>query len=277
MPVGIREVCGRCIDEKNLFEEGLYGFYYKDRLRDAIHAFKFSGRKDVGRYLVRLAEKKIAAFSAKFDSIIPLPVTEKRLRERGFNQSFILAEEISRMTGKPVHHSTLRKIKETKDQYAPQKTREGKTSEEHFLLPILSTSREKGCFLSMISIQPVKPHEEPPVSFTGEKLQASCSLLSHEHHERKLLSIIGCLVLIMVLAVFALLLNLSTIGPYVVKKITGGEVAVNKFDYSLDGGRLVFKLSDLSMKGNLQGTVKDSMFLQISQVGPLEEHHYCRF
>lgn len=67
---------------------------------------------------------------------------------------------------------------------------------------------------------------------------------------------IGCLVLIMVLAVFVLLLNLSTIGPYVVKKITGGEVAVNKFDYSLDGGRLVFKLSDLSMNGNLQGTVK---------------------
>jgi len=74
--------------------------------------------------------------------------------------------------------------------------------------------------------------------------------------KRKLLSIIGCLVLIMVLAVFALLLNLSTIGPYVVKKITGGEVAVNKFDYSFDGGRLVFKLSDLSMKGNLQGTIK---------------------
>ncbi len=134
MPVGIREVCGRCIDEKNLFEEGLYGFYYKDRLRDAIHAFKFSGRKDVGRYLVRLAEKKIAAFSAKFDSIIPLPVTEKRLRERGFNQSFILAEEISRMTGKPVHHSTLRKIKETKDQYALSKNERRKNIRGAFSL-----------------------------------------------------------------------------------------------------------------------------------------------
>jgi len=73
---------------------------------------------------------------------------------------------------------------------------------------------------------------------------------------RKLLSIIGGLALIAVLAVFVLLMNLSTIGPYVVKKITGGEVAVNKFNYSFDGGRLVFKLSDLSIKGNLQGTVK---------------------
>ena len=121
MPVGIRKVCGRCIDEKNLFQEGLYGFYYENRLRDAIHSFKFSGRKDVGRHLVGLVEKKITSFSPRFDCIIPLPVTEKRLRERGFNQSFILAEEISRMTGKPIHHSILCKTKETKDQYTLSK------------------------------------------------------------------------------------------------------------------------------------------------------------
>ncbi|HNY70208.1 MAG TPA: ComF family protein [Syntrophorhabdus sp.] len=117
MPVGIRKACGRCIAEKNMFAEGLYGFYYENRLRDAMHAFKFSGRKDVGRCLVGLVEEKISAFSDKFDCIIPIPVTEKRLRERGFNQSFILAEEIARMTGRPVLHSMLRKTKETKDQY----------------------------------------------------------------------------------------------------------------------------------------------------------------
>jgi competence protein ComFC len=117
MPVGIRSVCGKCLDEKNLFEEGLYGFYYENRLRDAIHSFKFSGRKDVGKHLVGLVEKRITAFSYRFDCIIPLPVTEKRLKERGFNQSFILAEEISRMTGKPVYHSVLIKTKETRDQY----------------------------------------------------------------------------------------------------------------------------------------------------------------
>jgi ComF family protein len=118
MPVGIRSVCGKCLSEKNGFEEGLYGFYYENRLRDAIHSFKFSGRKDVGKHLVGLVEKKITAFSPKFDCIIPLPVTEKRLRERGFNQSFILAQEISQMTGKPVYHSYLHKTKDTKDQYA---------------------------------------------------------------------------------------------------------------------------------------------------------------
>jgi ComF family protein len=118
MPVGIRSICGKCLGEKNLFEEGLYGFYYENKLRDAIHSFKFSGRKDVGKHLICLIEERIVAFSARFDCIIPLPVTEKRLRERGFNQSFIIAEEISRMAGKSLYHSILHKTKETRDQYA---------------------------------------------------------------------------------------------------------------------------------------------------------------
>jgi len=73
---------------------------------------------------------------------------------------------------------------------------------------------------------------------------------------KKLLYIIGGLILFIVLAVFILLTNLSTIGPHVVKKVTGGEVAVNKFDYRFDSGKIALKLSDLTIKGNLKGTVK---------------------
>lgn len=121
MPLGIRKLCGRCLDKKRLFHEGLYGFYYENRLREAIHSFKFSGRKDVGRRLVRLVESKIVAFAHQFNCIIPLPVTDKRLRQRGFNQSYILAEEISGMTGRPIFHSILLKTRETKDQYTLSK------------------------------------------------------------------------------------------------------------------------------------------------------------
>ncbi len=99
------------------FYEGFYGFYFENRLRDALHAFKFQGRKDVGRCLVALTRSRVERLSEKFDAIIPIPVTEKRLRERGFNQSFIIAEEISAITGKPVYHSVLFKTKETRDQY----------------------------------------------------------------------------------------------------------------------------------------------------------------
>jgi ComF family protein len=99
------------------FEEGYYGFYFEGNLREAIHAFKFKGRKEVGRYLVKLIADKINSISERFDVIIPIPVTEKRLKERGFNQSFIIAEEIGRITGSPVYPSILYKRRDTEDQF----------------------------------------------------------------------------------------------------------------------------------------------------------------
>lgn len=134
LPVGAKSVCGKCLDDKNLFDEGIYGFYYENRLRDAIHSFKFSGRKDVGRHLIGLVAKKITVRSSRFDCIVPLPVTEKRLKERGFNQSFIISEEISKMTGKPVCHSALLKTKDTLDQYSLSKDERKKNVKNAFSL-----------------------------------------------------------------------------------------------------------------------------------------------
>lgn len=116
--LGKKAVCGECIQKDRGFREGYYGFYFENKLREAIHAFKFHGRKDVGKHLVHLIKGKIVSFSGSFDCIIPMPVTEKRLKERGFNQSFIIGEEISKITGKPLYYSVLYKAKDTMDQYS---------------------------------------------------------------------------------------------------------------------------------------------------------------
>jgi len=73
---------------------------------------------------------------------------------------------------------------------------------------------------------------------------------------KKLLYICGGLVLFVAMVIIILIMNLSTVGSYVVKKVTGGEVDVSKVDYSYDNGRIILKLSDLTIKGNLEGTVK---------------------
>ena len=73
---------------------------------------------------------------------------------------------------------------------------------------------------------------------------------------KKLLYICGGLVLFVAMVITILLMNFSTIGSYAVKKLTGGEVEISKVDYSYDSGRIILKLSDLVIKGNLQGKVK---------------------
>ncbi len=115
--IGKTVVCGACITHPKHFSRGHFGFSFEGPLREALHAFKFQGRKDVGRALVRTLTGKICGLKDTFDVIVPLPVTEKRLRKRGFNQSFIISEEISHIAEKPIDYSTLRKIKETQDQY----------------------------------------------------------------------------------------------------------------------------------------------------------------
>ncbi len=115
--LGRRIPCGQCLEVDRGFDEGRYGFYYENRLREALHAFKFGGRKDVGRQLVWALKDRLADFEDRIDCIVPLPVTERRLWQRGFNQSYIIAEEIGKMTGKPVHPGILRKTRQTQDQF----------------------------------------------------------------------------------------------------------------------------------------------------------------
>ncbi|HAR96987.1 MAG TPA: hypothetical protein DCR97_13670 [Deltaproteobacteria bacterium] len=114
---GIPLECGVCTSQKRYFSAGHFGFFFSDRLRDALLAFKFRQRKDVGRFLMGLLREKVERLSERFDLIVPLPVTESRLRERGFNQTYVLSEEIARMTHKPIDCQSLVKTRETKDQY----------------------------------------------------------------------------------------------------------------------------------------------------------------
>jgi Predicted amidophosphoribosyltransferases len=82
-----------------------------------------SAEKDVGRLLVRELARLVESIKERFDCIVPVPVSASRLKERGFNQSFIIAEEISRITGKTVLTSVLLKTRETEDQYRLEKER----------------------------------------------------------------------------------------------------------------------------------------------------------
>jgi competence protein ComFC len=115
--LGSAVMCGSCSTSETFFTRGVYGYEYEGRVREAIHAFKFEGHKEVGRRLVRLIARKFRNLEKEADCIVPMPVSRKRLRERGFNQAFIISEEISLITGIPVYHQCLIKDKEVPDQF----------------------------------------------------------------------------------------------------------------------------------------------------------------
>jgi ComF family protein len=108
---------GRC----SLCRLGLTGFdtvytfgSYEDTLRELIHLFKYNQVRPLARPLGALLARAIPR-EHRFDLIIPMPLHWKKRWSRGYNQSELLAREVSRRWGVPVS-KTVRRVKTT----APQ-------------------------------------------------------------------------------------------------------------------------------------------------------------
>lgn len=96
---------------------GLFAAYhYEHEVEKAIHAMKFQGRPQLSRDLAFLLSEEMQKQPGyDFDLIVPVPMHKKKLRQRGYNQSRLLAQELSRHLGVPVGE-ILMKTRHTKAQ-----------------------------------------------------------------------------------------------------------------------------------------------------------------
>ena len=86
------EICSDCLKRPPLFSKGVSFGIYKDTLSEAINLFKFHGIKRLHKPLGNL----LLDFDiCGIEAIVPVPLSIKGLRSRGFNQSLLLAKTIS--------------------------------------------------------------------------------------------------------------------------------------------------------------------------------------
>jgi competence protein ComFC len=114
------DLCGECVKGDVPFAMARSVVLYGGVIKEAIHKFKFEGKKalasSLGRFLVSyLANGEIPA--GEIDLIIPLPLSGKRENQRGHNQSKLLAEEISGFCSINLDSTSLKKIKDTTPQF----------------------------------------------------------------------------------------------------------------------------------------------------------------
>lgn len=86
--------------------------YIKDGIvQRAVHKLKYSQRFDIGIYFGKLfGESYINALQCPVaDYIIPIPIHRSRLRKRTYNQSYVFAKGISKITGIPIDKKVLLK------------------------------------------------------------------------------------------------------------------------------------------------------------------------
>jgi ComF family protein len=108
-PLGVEGLCGACRSRRPRFAYARAALLYGDLVREAIHAFKFGGRRGLANPLGDLlAGLGLAALpGAAPDLLVPVPLHPRRARERGYNQALLLARRLERAWGVPVAADAL--------------------------------------------------------------------------------------------------------------------------------------------------------------------------
>jgi ComF family protein len=96
----------------------LYYFTGDSALQGALHSLKYQGDRATGTLLGRLLGRSLAD-AGRFDGIdalLPMPLHQRKLRLRGYNQAEVIARGVSDLTGVPVIHDALARRKHTDTQ-----------------------------------------------------------------------------------------------------------------------------------------------------------------
>ena len=137
-----------------------------------IHDLKYRGNSRAGTYLGRLLGQKLKqGVFRECDILLPVPLHPKRLRQRGYNQSELIARGVSEITGIPILTKVLRRTHYQHSQTSKSRQERFENMEKAFSLgPGYPDLHHKRILII------------DDIVTTGATLEACCSLLL-EHVE----------------------------------------------------------------------------------------------
>ena len=102
----------------SFFDEHLYLFQYDGEIRNAILNFKFNEQAYIYKTFLEILKnnEKICTQIKKYDIIMPIPISKKRFKQRGYNQSALIARNLAKTLNIDYKENVLVKIKDNKPQ-----------------------------------------------------------------------------------------------------------------------------------------------------------------
>lgn len=111
--LGAGALCAACIEREPLFNQSRSAVVYNEASRKLILTFKYGDRLHAvdtfAPWMIRSGQGLIE----KSDVILPVPLHHRRLRERRFNQSALLAQAIAKRVSLPYLPNALLRIRHT--------------------------------------------------------------------------------------------------------------------------------------------------------------------
>ena len=105
--------CNSCIEKNINFDKARSAFDYEMPISALIKGFKYDGKRYLSEVFANELKKIYVREFMLADVIVYVPMTEERLKERGYNQAELIAEELSELISVPVSHNALKKTRET--------------------------------------------------------------------------------------------------------------------------------------------------------------------
>lgn len=106
-------LCAECWRNKSSLDAVRSVFMFEGIVRQAVHEFKYRN--------VQAASGCLAGFMSRYfldngldgDMLVPVPLHERRLRERGYNQSELLAADLSQQVFVEVNAALVKRVRNT--------------------------------------------------------------------------------------------------------------------------------------------------------------------
>ena len=114
--VSLGDYCKRCKGRTFFYDRAIAPFVYEGEIQKLVHSFKFSNKRYLCKSFAIFMADKFKAEKLYADIVVPVPLCDKRLKQRGYNQSKLLAIEFSKLTNVPLSPDVLKRIKETPNQ-----------------------------------------------------------------------------------------------------------------------------------------------------------------
>ena len=108
--------CSSCVEWKTEIDGMRSPFKFEGVIRQAIHHLKYQNLRAMAAPLAELLTEYLNDNPLPADALMPVPLHHKRLRERGYNQSRLIARELEKHTGFPVIDDCLARQRHTSPQ-----------------------------------------------------------------------------------------------------------------------------------------------------------------
>ena len=126
--------CAQCREHPPFIDAVFAPYQFEAPLRTLLHDFKYREKLHLSLFLAEQMQHTPPIFEPNHTCLIPIPLHQKRLQTRGFNQAAVLAKQLAKQLELPYCPQFIQKIKNTLPQAELEAKKRKKNIKNAFLV-----------------------------------------------------------------------------------------------------------------------------------------------